>query len=216
MKVNQVLFIALLSHLASSQATDWRIAYEGMGKADIKAHGVSLSPKAAKRLSETHSALALSTETERHPVKDFTIEFKYRVRAQLRIPASEIQPWETLWLFFNYRPDGEFKKTNYLILKTNGIEVGKAWGEIDQKFVHTADEPKLIDPSEWHTFRVTKQDGHLSVQIDRGPVRQINVDTNRELYTEPGAIGLYTEDADVQIEDIRYQALESTGHSPAS
>jgi hypothetical protein len=186
----------------SASAVEWRTAYDGFGRVQIRENSVRLTPQASTRADETHAALVLLPQTERRPVRDFRVTFRYRVRQQLRQPASEVNPWETLWLFFNYRTEGENKETNYLLLKPNGLEIGKAWGEKEQAFLHTSPRPRVTDPGNWQEVEIERRGNELFVTLNRGLTEQIALSGRNTLFSYRGSIGLYTEDADVEVRDF--------------
>lgn len=186
----------------AAQALEWTLAYDGFGKVERQKDFVRLAPQVSTRAEETHAALVLLSETERRPVRDFHVSFRYRVREQLRRPASAANAWETLWLFFNYQKDGGKKRTNYLILKGNGLEIGKAWGETEQSFAHTSAWPRVTDPSRWQDVEVERRGPTLLVTLNHGRPAVVRLARTDDLFAHPGSLGLYSEDADVEIQNF--------------
>lgn len=186
----------------SANAFDWRLEYDGYGRVEVGDNAVRLAPKSATAREITHAALVIARESELRPLRDFRVSFRYRVRRALRQPSSEANPWETLWLFFNYRGEAASKETNYLILKSNGLEVGKAWGQTAQSFLHTAAQPRALQPRQWQHLEIERRGSRLSVRLNHGKAETIAFHPKRALYGHPGSIGLYTEDADVEVRDF--------------
>ena len=178
----------------------WEEVYNGYGEINFTDDKIILKPKISTSPSETHSALVTSFLR----VKDFTLEIKATTINQLR-KNSVPNEWEVLWIYFNYNPTKKGKKTtNYFLLKPNGYELGSAWNQTDQCFIETGDSVKLIIGEEY-TYQITKTDCHITISIDG--VEIINSDINEsDLYDDYGYIGLYTEDAEVEISSFEFFA----------
>jgi hypothetical protein len=180
----------------SLDSKHWDIIYDGYGDVNFNNDEIYLCPKSSTSQNETHSALVLS----KLYVKDFTIKIKANTVEQLR-KNSVPNPWEVFWIFFNYNPTSNGKKeTNYFVLKANGSELGTACGEIQQKFLATTDNPKLILENEY-LYEIRKDGSEVRVLIDGNEVINFSDDKN-DLYDEYGYIGLYSEDACVKISDV--------------
>ncbi|MDO8461501.1 MAG: hypothetical protein Q7S98_01430 [Deltaproteobacteria bacterium] len=193
----------------SLTASDWDIVYNGYGSISFdETNGLTLEPKRSTSTGETHSALVLAKITERCPVKDFRLTITVTTEKQLRSPSPN--PWEVFWVFFNYLPDGNFKKTNYFILKTNGIELGRAFDDVGQTFLFTGDKPTLTLSKKMELV-LEKKGEHLEVLIDGISVLSYDGQTfPQALYDQAGSIGLYTEDARVTVQSVILTRLDSS------
>lgn len=191
---------------------EWEVVYTGYGRSEFSNGSLTLEPKASTQKEETHAALALNRFSQQCPVRDFILEAKASTEQALRLPQAN--PWEALWIFFNYRPVGREKENNYFILKPNGTEVGRAYGEIGQDFLFSNEDPTLALGRSNH-YRIEKWEGHFAVYID-GKDLQIPDDVGLQLYAHPGAIGFYTEDARVRIDSAVLEILDARSCDPAA
>jgi hypothetical protein len=159
--------------------------------ADSGAHVLVLSPKISTRPSETHSALVLSNTTFNG---DFTFRGRVQTVKQLRT-GSAPNPWECAWIVWNYQGTHFY----YLALKTNGWEIGKydRAFKTQQKFLRTGTTSYAMGM--WHEFEITQKGNEITARIDDGDLATF-VDEARP-YTS-GKLGFYTEDAEIEIDDI--------------
>jgi hypothetical protein len=162
-------------------------------------------PKISIRPNETHAALTLTTQT----YEDVEMYLKVKTNNQLR-ENSMPNPWEVAWIVWRYQDDWHHY---YFIFKPNGIELGKKQNENqaeEQIFLYTANEPKLrID--EWNTWYIKMSDNHIEIWLemaDGSMQRVVNYHDNAQI-VGPGNIGLYTEDAHVQFDDVYIASLTS-------
>jgi len=198
--------------LDSMHPAEWNVVYTGYGRSEFSGGSLSLEPKASTRKEETHAALALNRFSQRCPIRDFILEATASTEQTLRQP--EANPWEALWIFFNYRPVGREKENNYFILKPNGTEVGRAYGEIGQDFLFSDGAPALALGRTNH-YRIEKWEGHFAVYVDGKDLR-IPSEVGLQLYAHPGAIGFYTEDARVRIDSAVLEILDARSYDPAA
>ena len=162
--------------------------YNGFGEVTIQ-DKIILNPKISVKKEETHAALVLYKK----PLENFKVRIKYRVKPLRTDP----NPWEVFWIFFNYQ-DKQKKETNYFIFKTNGIELGKAWGEVEQSFIKTKDYPKL-DYNKIYTLSLIKNEKYIEVFIDGNKVLFSDKKAIDQLFSHKGQLGLDSEDAFVEI-----------------
>ncbi|HJU94751.1 MAG TPA: family 16 glycoside hydrolase [Nitrososphaera sp.] len=162
-------------------------------------------PKTSTRPSETHAALTLTTQS----FEDVEMQLKVKTNKQLR-QNSTPNPWEVAWIMWRYQDEWHHY---YFIFKPNGIELGKKQNENqaeEQIFLYTANEPKLkID--EWNTWYIKMSGNHIEIWLkmaDGTIQRVVNYHDNAPI-TGPGNIGLYTEDAHVQFDDVHIGSLTS-------
>ena len=176
----------------------WTEAYDGYGKITFSGGILHLEPRRARSPQSTHASLVLSKAIL--PSEKFDILIEYKNSEALRRESPN--PWELLWVFFQYQPAGGLEKTtNYVIAKTNGLEIGKAFGEIGQTFLKT-DESSRAGFEKWHTLRIQRDGGNLRVQLDAHPPLLWKDSDSTRLYNQQGGIGLYTEDARVSVRKV--------------
>ena len=182
--------------------THWYTVYDGGGEVSYRDGVIRFRPEAVKQDHETKAALLLLREI---PPETVGIRVRYRVLRQLR---PNPRPWEVFWLFFGYRPGAEVrtKTTDYFILKTNGIEVGKAFDEIEQEFVMTKDKPQLV-VGHPHEMRLQFEDRDIHLLVDGHSVAKSPHDFDfARLYSGQSqgrnSFGLYAEDAEIQIDFV--------------
>jgi len=101
------------------------------------------------------------------------------------------------------------KKTNYFILKPNWCELGTAYGDLGQNFTATTSTPTLALGTPYQ-YTITKRGYHLTVAIDGVSVLDATYD-HTGLYDQEGVIGLYCEDAAVQVTSVLLAS-----HDPAA
>lgn len=195
------------SPIIPTTAENWTVVYNGYGSVVFdEEEGIIMEPMAATSAGETHSALVLAKITEECPVADFSLTVEAVTEEQLR--SGDPNPWEVFWIFFNYLPSGDDKTTNYFILKTNGIELGRAFDETGQEFLFTAGGPQLTVGTA-NTFVLEKTGNLLTVFIDGTEVlNYTGGELPDALYDTPGSIGLYTEDARVKINSVMLESDE--------
>lgn len=186
----------------------WHIVYDGDGLVHFGQLGpvnrLRFGP--AKVLKETETKAALLT-LKKVPPETKGIEVQFRVIKQLReLP----RPWEVFWLFFGYASDIKnrgSKRTDYFILKTNGIEIGRAFGSTDQVFVFTKNEPKLVIGQKYlmvMTFDHSRAEFRINnMVVARAPEDFLISELFLGSKDEPQTYGLYSEDAEVEVESVR-------------
>lgn len=175
----------------------WTDVFNGYGTAGIESAGdlvLALSPKAATSAGETHAALAVSSTAFQDP--DLAIQVK--TVSQLRT-GSAANAWETAWLLWNYTDNTHFY---YLALKPNGLEIGKEDPAYpgNQRFLVTTSTPYSV--GRWYNIRVKHVGSTFTVWVDGVQVAQF---TDSERPYSGGALGLYTEDAYAQFNNITVQ-----------
>ena len=162
-------------------------------------------PKTSTNPNETHAALTLTTQT----YEDVEMCLKVKTNQQLR-QNSIPNPWEVAWIVWRYQDDWHHY---YFIFKPNGVELGKKQNENqseEQIFLHTANESKMkID--EWTTWYIKMSGNHIEIWLkmaDGSWQKVVNYHDNTPI-VGPGRIGLYTEDAHVQFDDVYIATLSS-------
>jgi len=182
----------------SIKQEDWQVAYTGYGNVSFTNGAVLFAPEASTSPGQTHSVLINSTIT----AKSFHLTIVANTIKQLR-QNSQPNPWEVFWIFFNYVPVGAVEKnTNYLTLKTNGIELGTANASVGQQFLYTCNTPKItLDTN--ITYDLIWQNNLLEVNINNVLAFNFNNSKN-QLYNVPGSIGLYCEDSKVLVSNVTW------------
>lgn len=195
-------------------AESWTVLYDGFGNIEFNANEILMEPKAAVASSETHAALILLRDSVNRPVKDFEVRVVAQTVRQIRATAPN--PWEVLWIFFNYNSAPVGKTTNYFIFKPNGLELGRAFDEVGQYFLNfSTPAPAVLSVGQTYTYRLVKVAGQLSVWIDDVLVLEFSgADFPDAIYDEAGSLGLYTEDAAVRIQSVEWRSLDGEGVTP--
>ena len=162
-------------------------------------------PKSSTRQNETHAALTLTTQT----YEDVEMRLKVKTNMQLR-QNSIPNPWEVAWIMWRYQDDWHHY---YFIFKPNGIELGKKQNENqaeEQIFLYTAIEPKLR-MDEWNTWYIKMSGNHIEIWLEMadGSMQKVVDYYDNAPIEGPGNIGLYTEDAHVQFDDVYIASLTS-------
>lgn len=169
----------------------WTTIYDGYGSVTYDpTNGIVLKPKAATSPTETHAALALANNLT---PRNFRLSITATVEQQLRL-NSPPNPWETFWIFFNYNQTSGGKKTNYFLLKPNGVELGTAYDAVGQTFLQTGSASATAIGAS-NTYDIEKVGNHVTVSINGQKV----TDYTGAVYDVPGSIGLYSEDAQVRV-----------------
>jgi hypothetical protein len=180
-------------------ASNWTTVYDGYGSVTYDSrYGIVLEPQAATAPSITHAALTMANL---QPAKNFSLSVTANTTNQLRL-NSPPNPWEVCWIFFNYQQTETGKKTNYVLLKPTGIELGTAYEEVGQTFLYTeAVVAAAIGVS--NKFDVQKIDSRVTLSLNG----QKLVDYNGPVIDSPGSIGIYTEDARVHVTNVQFAPL---------
>ncbi|WP_073755212.1 family 16 glycoside hydrolase [Streptomyces sp. CB03234] len=169
----------------------WRVVYNGHGTVVGQGGTITLSPRPARRADETHAALVISKAS----YEDFTYRLRMRTVKQLREPGRP-NPWEAAWAVWHYTDDTHFY---YVVLKPNGWELGKVDPACPEKQCFLATHPGSYPIHSWHTVEVHQRGATMTISVDDEPI--VTHTDRRGPYTR-GSVGLYTEDATVEFEDI--------------
>ncbi len=106
------------------------------------------------------------------------------------------------WFVFGYKPDGKFK---YILLKPNGygIEFGESLLNNAQNFLYTSPFNKDFFPAgQTYAVDVNVQGKILTLTISGIKYLSYTLSSKDQL-TLDGKIGFYSEDANVQISNVR-------------
>lgn len=155
-----------------------------------------LRTETALKADQTHADLIILPRL--HPTTDFVIQFDFKLIKQNR--KLNPNPWESFWIFWSYNKESHKKKrTNYLAFKKNGLELGKASEWIAQNFIWT-DESFKIETAVWYKVVLTFKNKNLQIEINNKEFK-ISNELISKTYTNPGRIGLYAEDSEVEIKN---------------
>lgn len=153
---------------------------------------VVLSPKSAENADATHAALLITKQSY-----SGRISFEGRVQTvkQTRI-GSLPNPWECAWLVWSYTDDEHFY---YVAIKPTGWELGKRDPAYPggQRFLASGEDGFPIGA--WHRFKITQDNARIVIRLNGVEVGSFT-DTERP-YLD-GKLGLYSEDAEVLMDDI--------------
>ncbi len=185
---------------------NWSISYTGGGEVrfDAFSHELTMQPKVPGSSQETFASLVL---LKAKPLENYVVRLEVSTLAQLRTESPN--SWEVFWFFGNYRPTSDGKKeANYFILKPqSGVELGTVFDEVGQSFVKTASEPTL-QLGEKIELIIIKRPNVFRVYRDRVIVMDyLQESGGPQLYSHPGLLGLYSEDALVRVHAFSYLPL---------
>lgn len=154
----------------------------------------------------THAALVTTTASY-----SGNLEVEARVRLLQQLRNTGPNPWESPWLLWNVTTDanGVVLSANYFALKTNGWELGLITGNNGQVFLASGSTP--IVSSTFKTVTIQQVGTTVSVwvagkQVDLNGALTGKTIISSQLYTS-GKVGLYTEDAIVQFDDVLVSSL---------
>jgi hypothetical protein len=178
--------------------TKWRVRFAGYGTVravDGTSRALRLAPAPATSPGDTHAALVVSQAVLTRPC--INLKSRLRTSAQLRTGSSP-NPWETGWLVWDFVDEAHF---SYLALKPNGWELGKRDPAYPggQRFLATGSTPTTAI-GQWRTANVVRSAGTMTVKLDG---RLLTSFTDRERPYSQGSIGMYTEDAAAEWDNIR-------------
>jgi hypothetical protein len=162
-------------------------------------------PKSSTNPNETHAALTLTTQT----YEDVEMQLRVKTNEQLR-QNSTPNPWEVAWIMWRFQDDWHHY---YFIFKPSGVELGKKQNENqaeEQIFLYTANEPQL-KINEWNTWHIKMSGNHIEIWLkmaDGSWQSVVNYHDSTPI-VGPGNIGLYTEDAYVQFDDVYIASMSS-------
>jgi hypothetical protein len=158
---------------------------------------IVLAPKAADKADTTHAALLLSRQTFAAP---FVFSGRVATVRQLRV-GSPPNTWECAWLVFDYQDQKHFY---YVAIKANGWELGKRDPAYPggQRFLASGEGSFPVGA--WHQFHISQgRDSQgrdvIMVRLDGAEIVSY---MDRERPYRGGGLGMYGEDAEVQLADV--------------
>lgn len=173
----------------------WRLNYHGYGAVTGNDSEVVMYPKSADSHDVTHACLVT---TDQRYAGD--IDFEVTVHTETHVRNGEPNVWEVGWVLWNYQDDEHFYA---LALKPNGWELSKQDPDYrgNQRFLTSASEPKFPINQDYRA-RIVQKDDTITVYADDVLLGEF---TDTETPYHQGAIGLYTEDAQVRFTDLEIQ-----------
>lgn len=190
------------------EAGHWQTRSDGYGQVDFAPGQLRLRPRSAQLATETHAALILSRSQHQY----FRLRVDYQHIQQLR--QDQPNPWEVFWIAFNYKEvspsqnpalRAPSKQSNYFAYKTNGVELGRMFGSVEQHFLFTQ-----ATATQLGRHRLELERGYFGVRIwvdGKEVVNFLDQAWPDALYDHVGPIGLYVEDAEVRIESVSIEEL---------
>ena len=175
---------------------------------------LQMQPRVSTTEGETHSSLAVSNGSFGAGGTPYRFAGRMRTVRQLR-RGSKPNAWEVAWLFWNF---GDNDHLYYFILKPNGWEVGKrdpryvVPGVNDgQKIMATGESVKAVI-GQWYEFDIRVHGAVADIFIDGKRVCRFEDKDTRPLLA--GRVGLYTEDALCQWDDVTAPVADSFDREP--
>lgn len=198
----------------------WYANFLGFGTTEVKNSSnsrLSMTPADVDVTGQpTHAALVTTTASYSPGANGVELEARLRTLNQLRNTSPNA--WETGWVYFMGSNDASGDYQGYYVaLKTNGFELGKS---VDgyagrQRFLVTLATPTSSSSYQAVNFKIKNIAGGVSIEVWVGGVgidlngaaagKAFN-DTggpNGDAAFTSGNAGLYTEDAEVEFEDIK-------------
>lgn len=193
-----------LSDGQTSPNGKWQDNYNGFGSAGVKDDGTGTNniffetPAISTSPSTTHSTLVTSTQKW----GNFELDIDVKTVQQLRQYSSP-NPWEVAWVFF--RQVDTFHYYAFLV-KPNGIEFDKKDCNTctnpvqGQQFLVTASSPTL-KLGGWSHWNITAVGNHITISVDGNKIVDY-IDQTMSQQLSSGAIAMYTEDANVNFDNV--------------
>lgn len=193
-----------LSDGQTSPNGKWLDNYNGFGSVGVQDDGTGTnnvffeSPAISTSPSTTHAALVTSTQKW----GNFQLDIDVKTVQQLRQNSSP-NPWEVAWVFF--RQTDTFHYYAFLV-KPNGIEFDKKDCNTctdpvqGQQFLVTASSP-ILKIGGWSHWTITAIGNHIMISVDGNKVVDY-VDQTMSQQLSSGAIAMYTEDANVNFDNV--------------
>lgn len=195
---------------AAEKPIPWgTVVFDGFGKVewDKSTNKLTMAPKAStqkrkdsKEFQETHAALVISNDKFKQP---FQLNYTMKTTKQLRQnePANN---WEVGWAVFGYKDDGKFK---YTMLKPKGYEMGESLLNDAQEFLDEASDEFPIGKDYKVEMKVENDTIYMSVNGHKYPPYKMFGEGKKDHLTADGKLGFYTEDAEVEVKDIKMEQL---------
>ncbi|MDO8428836.1 MAG: DUF1080 domain-containing protein [Candidatus Diapherotrites archaeon] len=178
----------------SQGLNNWHIEFTGYGNIWIDQEILNMKPQIALSPAENHAPLMTSNSSW----SNFILDFDQKTIQQLR-QNSPPDPWEVAWIMFRYT---DLENYYYFIFKTNGVQLAKKQGSLNEIFLQTPNNPR-VQIGQWNHIKVQAQGNHIQVWADN----QLVIDYTDSDPLSAGKIGLYNEESWTQFDNIRVQPI---------
>ena len=173
---------------------NWTEVFNGFGRIWIENNELNMKPQTSVSARETHAPLIVSNSVW----QNFVLEFDQKTVQQLRQNSSP-NTWEVAWIMFRYT---KLENYYYFIFKTNGVQLAKKHGSLNEIFLQTPNQPR-VQIGQWNHIKIDAQGNHIQIWVDN----QLVIDyTDLDPLTS-GKIGLYNEDAWTQFDNIQIRPI---------
>lgn len=171
----------------------WNVIFTGYGCVTLDGSTLQASPQMSTHSSETHASLIVGPSFS----SPLTYELTLLTMDQLRENASP-NPWEVAWVVWAYTDNDHFY---YFIPKPNGWELGKRDPAYPggQRFLATGSD--YVYPIGQEYLVVVTHDTLNTMTVSVDGVELVSFTDTEDPYNS-GRIGLYTEDATVEFDDV--------------
>jgi hypothetical protein len=207
-----VLADRFTSYTPSTSFTDgdsfgpWNVVFAGYGSVSAQSNGsgvMRLSPAAPTSPAETHAALVVSRES--YSKKHLNVNMRVRTTEQLRV-GSAPNPWESAWVVWDYTDNDHF---TYLAVKPNGWELGKRDPAYPggQRFLATGSSP-ATSIGDWKVAKIHRKNlkgPRTATTVKLGSAKLTRFVDNERPY-EAGKVGMYSEDAVVDVSRVKVRS----------
>ena len=186
----------------------WQNVYNGGGSSGVgisgDRHVFFIYPKVSTSSKETSANLVISTRQ----FSNFNMDVNVKTAEQLR-RNDPPNSWETAWILFRYTDTFHYY---WLELNPEGAELGKK--DCDhctdsfkgQIFLSTVDHPNL-KVGDWSHWKITAVGNHIRLAINGTRVIDF-VDNKMSKELAQGSIGLYTEDAYAEFNNLNITEVD--------
>lgn len=174
---------------------------------------LQMQPMTPVTEDETHSALAVSNAG--FGAGGTPYRFAGRMRTVRQLRAVKPNAWEVAWLFWNFLDKDHLY---YFVLKPNGWEIGKrdpryvVPGLNDGQKIMATGESSRLRIGEWDDFDVRVAGAEAEIFVNGKRVCRFEDKDPRPL--TGGRVGLYTEDALCQWDDVTAPVADSFDGEP--
>lgn len=183
--------------------------------------GLTFGPKPIGASSLTAAGLAIFKPAG--AVKAFTnmtAEVEFTLVKQLRTPNGNL--WECFWLFTNYADNADLTKTtNAFVFKSNHLQIETCSGHVQETWLYEGGTGCLVGVRQKVKVQIIGQtmtvwiNGAqvLSKTLNGAPCTSVKDDGRTlttapgYLYSNPGSIGLYCEDALITVHNCTVTAV---------
>jgi hypothetical protein len=171
----------------------WNVVFTGYGCITLNSSSLQASPQVSVSAGETHASLIVGPYFS----SPFTYELEVLTTDQLRENTLP-NPWEVAWIVWAYTDNDHFY---YFIPKPNGWELGKRDPAYPggQRFLATGSDYLYPIGQEYHV--VVTHDTLDAMAVSVNGIELVSFTDTEDPY-DSGRIGLYTEDATVEFDDV--------------